>query len=83
MPLRPNRSTTDAPRSIWGALGLNADAAPGNHRQPAEPPGGGRRDLAVRAVRADLAPASVAMVVTISAIRSCCATSRCAAGWSS
>jgi len=28
MPLRRNRSTTDVPRSIWGALGLNADTAP-------------------------------------------------------
>lgn len=28
MQLRRNRSTTDAPRSIWGALGLNADTAP-------------------------------------------------------
>lgn len=25
MPLRRNRSASDAPRSIWGALGLNAD----------------------------------------------------------
>ncbi|MDB5677994.1 bifunctional diguanylate cyclase/phosphodiesterase [Sphingomonas bacterium] len=28
MSLHRNRSTTEAPRSIWGALGLNADPAP-------------------------------------------------------